>query len=98
MNVLLVWVDTEGGPADADLFVPVQTRYGCPLDCSCCATADLLSAHGIRRKGLLLLGGPGETRDTARGSLASDDDLLLPRFHLAPGIDPEADRPGFRPT
>ncbi len=87
------------------------------------AAADLLAAHGIRRMGFLLLGGPGETRATveeslafaaslrleslritvgiriypgtplarravAEGMIAADDDLLKPRFYLAPGLDP----------
>ena len=28
-------------PADPDLWVPVQTRRGCPLDCTYCSTADI---------------------------------------------------------
>jgi radical SAM superfamily enzyme YgiQ (UPF0313 family) len=87
------------------------------------ATAELLAAHGIRRNGFLLLGGPGETRQTVEESLAyaeslhldflkitvgiriypgtslarraveegmisGEDDLLLPRFYLAPGLEP----------
>jgi radical SAM superfamily enzyme YgiQ (UPF0313 family) len=83
----------------------------------------LLGAHGIRRIGFLLLGAPGETRDSveqslsfaeslgldllrvtvgiriypgtplhklavAEGRLAADDDLLQPRFYLAPGLEP----------
>ena len=79
--------------------------------------SDRLAAHGIRRMGFLLLGGPGETRRTVResldfadsldlemlkttigiriypgtplarlavdeGMIASDDDLLLPRYYL----------------
>jgi radical SAM superfamily enzyme YgiQ (UPF0313 family) len=87
------------------------------------ATSDLLAAHGIRRMGFLLLGGPGETRETVEQSLAfadslhldflkitvgiriypgtplarraveegmisADDDLLFPRFYLAPGLEP----------
>lgn len=87
------------------------------------ATAETLAAHGIRRMGFLLLGGPGETRDTVEESLAfaeslhldslkitvgiriypgtelarravgegmvsGDDDLLFPRFYLAPGLEP----------
>jgi len=86
-------------------------------------TSDLLAAHGIRRFGFLLLGGPGETRESveeslafarslhldelritvgiriypgtplakraiAEGVIASEDDLLLPRFYLAPGLEP----------
>jgi radical SAM superfamily enzyme YgiQ (UPF0313 family) len=85
--------------------------------------ADRLAARGIERMGFLLLGGPGETResveeslafvrsleleelkitvgiriypDTAlarlavrEGVIAPDDDLLLPRFYLAPGLEP----------
>jgi radical SAM superfamily enzyme YgiQ (UPF0313 family) len=85
--------------------------------------SDLLAAHGIRRMGFLLLGGPGETRETVEESLAfaaslnldglritvgiriypgtplarraveegvisEDDDLLFPRFYLAPGLEP----------
>lgn len=86
-------------------------------------TSDLLAAHGIRRFGFLLLGGPGETRESveeslafarslhlddlritvgmriypgtplakravAEGVIASEDDLLHPRFYLAPGLEP----------
>ncbi len=85
--------------------------------------SDRLASHGIRRIGFLLLGGPGETRDTVEESLAfasslhldtlritvgiriypatplarraieegivrPDDDLLLPAFYLAPGLEP----------
>jgi len=85
--------------------------------------SDALAAHGIRRIGFLLLGGPGETRDTveesivfaeslrlealkvtvgiriypgtplarravSEGVIASDDDLLVPRFYLARGLEP----------
>jgi radical SAM superfamily enzyme YgiQ (UPF0313 family) len=85
--------------------------------------AGLLAAHGIRRMGFLLLGGPGETRETveeslefaaslsleslrvtlgiriypgtplerraiADGMIAAGDDLLAPRFYLAPGLEP----------
>jgi radical SAM superfamily enzyme YgiQ (UPF0313 family) len=85
--------------------------------------SDLLAAHGIRRRGFLLLGGPGETRETVEESLAfaaslnleelritvgiriypgtplarravqegvvsAADDLLFPRFYLAPGLEP----------
>jgi len=86
-------------------------------------TSDLLAAHGIRRFGFLLLGGPGETRESveeslafarslhldelritvgiriypgtplagravAEGVIASEADLLHPRFYLAPGLEP----------
>jgi radical SAM superfamily enzyme YgiQ (UPF0313 family) len=84
----------------------------------------MLAAHGIRRMGFLLLGGPGETEESLKESLAfaksldlemlkitvgiriypgtelaaravregvlrPDDDLLIPRFYLAPGLDRE---------
>jgi radical SAM superfamily enzyme YgiQ (UPF0313 family) len=86
-------------------------------------TSALLRAHGIRRFGFLLLGGPGETRATVEESIAfatslgldglrvtvgiriypgtplaaraidegvirPDEDLLNPRFYLAPGLEP----------
>jgi radical SAM superfamily enzyme YgiQ (UPF0313 family) len=86
-------------------------------------TSDLLAAHGVRRNGFLLVGGPSETLETVRESLAfvdslyldalrvtvgirlypdtplarravaegvvaADDDLLEPRFYLAPGLSP----------
>lgn len=85
--------------------------------------SDRLASHGIRRIGFLLLGGPGETRETVEESLAfasslhldtlritvgmriypetplarraieegivrPDNDLLLPTFYLAPGLEP----------
>lgn len=84
--------------------------------------SELLRKYGIRRMGFLLLGGPGETRETVEESLAfaaslgldllkltmgiriypdtalaqvarregviaADDDLLIPRFYLARGLD-----------
>jgi radical SAM superfamily enzyme YgiQ (UPF0313 family) len=87
------------------------------------SAVGLLAAHGIRSMGFLLLGGPGETRETAARSLAfarslgldglrvtvgiriypdtplarraqrdgliaPGDDLLEPRFYLAPGLEP----------
>ncbi|MDF1552352.1 MAG: radical SAM protein [Deferrisomatales bacterium] len=86
------------------------------------AAAQLLARHGIRRLGFLLLGGPGETRETVLetlafadalqldqlrltagiriypdtalaqaavrdGFIAPDDDLLIPRFYLARGLE-----------
>ena len=85
-------------------------------------SSQLLRKYGIRGMGFLLLGGPGETRETvveslafadslgldmlkltmgiriypgtalekiARGDglIAEDDDLLLPRFYLAKGLE-----------
>ena len=94
----------------------------------------MLGDVGIRRVGFLLLGGPGETRETVEQSLAfadsleldalrttvgiriypdtplaqrafeegvitPGDDLLRPRFYLAPGLKPwiyKSITPGFR--
>jgi radical SAM superfamily enzyme YgiQ (UPF0313 family) len=85
--------------------------------------SQLLATHGIRRIGFLLFGGPGETRESveeslrfaqslgldqlrvtigiriypgtplarravAEGRIAADDNLLQPRFYLAPGLEP----------
>jgi radical SAM superfamily enzyme YgiQ (UPF0313 family) len=85
--------------------------------------SQLLAMHGIRRIGFLLFGGPGETRESveeslrfaqslgldqlritigiriypgtplaqraaAEGRIAPDDNLLRPRFYLAPGLEP----------
>ncbi len=84
--------------------------------------SDMLRRHNIRRMGFLLLGGPGETRETveeslafadsleldslrisigirvypntdiaraaiAEGLIASEQDLLMPRFYLAHGLE-----------
>jgi radical SAM superfamily enzyme YgiQ (UPF0313 family) len=85
-------------------------------------SSDLLGKHGIRRMGFLLLGGPGETKESAKQSLefadslkletmqvtvgiriypytvladraleeglvAPNDNLLLPRFYVVPGLE-----------
>jgi radical SAM superfamily enzyme YgiQ (UPF0313 family) len=85
-------------------------------------TSELLGKYGIRRMGFLLLGGPGETKESAQESLAfadslnleamkvsvgiriypytaladaalkdgvigPDDDLLIPRFYVAEGLE-----------
>ena len=39
--------------------------------------SDLLAKHGIRRLGFLLLGGPSETRESVRQSLAFAESLQL---------------------
>lgn len=86
------------------------------------AASEMLKKYSIRRMGFLLLGGPGETRETVQESLdfagslgldmlklsvgiriypgtalekaaleegviAPGDDLLVPRFYLAQGLD-----------
>ncbi len=50
------------------------------------ATAELLARHGIRRGGFLLLGGPGETRETVEQSLAFARDLRLDDLRITIGI------------
>lgn len=49
-------------------------------------TSDLLAAHGIRRLGFLLLGGPGETRETVEESLAFARSLHLDDLRITVGI------------
>jgi radical SAM superfamily enzyme YgiQ (UPF0313 family) len=50
------------------------------------AACDLLKAHGIRRRGFLLLGGPGETCDSVEESLAFADSLDLDGLRVTTGI------------
>jgi radical SAM superfamily enzyme YgiQ (UPF0313 family) len=45
-----------------------------------------LAAHGIRRLGFLLLGGPGETRESAVESMDFADSLDLETLHVSVGI------------
>jgi radical SAM superfamily enzyme YgiQ (UPF0313 family) len=49
-------------------------------------TSDLLAAHGIRRMGFLLLGGPGEDRGTVEESLAFAESLNLDALKITVGI------------
>ncbi|MGM0642677.1 MAG: B12-binding domain-containing radical SAM protein, partial [Thermodesulfobacteriota bacterium] len=49
-------------------------------------TSDRLAAAGIARMGFLLLGGPGETRETVEQSLAFADRLNLDMLKLTAGI------------
>ena len=48
--------------------------------------ARLLAKHGIRRMGFLLLGGPGETQESVRQSLAFADSLGLEALKLTVGL------------
>jgi radical SAM superfamily enzyme YgiQ (UPF0313 family) len=57
-------------------FTPEQVRQ----------ISDLLAAHGIHRRGFLLLGGPGETKDSVKESLAFADSLGLEMFKATVGI------------
>jgi radical SAM superfamily enzyme YgiQ (UPF0313 family) len=49
-------------------------------------TTELLAAHGIRCIGFLLLGGPGETRETVEESLAFAESLPLHALEITVGI------------
>jgi radical SAM superfamily enzyme YgiQ (UPF0313 family) len=49
-------------------------------------TCTLLADHGIRRTGFLLLGGPGETMESAEESLAFADSLALEAVKVTVGI------------
>ena len=49
-------------------------------------TSRVLKAHGIRRMGFLLLGGPGETRDSVEDSLAFADSLELEALKISIGV------------
>jgi radical SAM superfamily enzyme YgiQ (UPF0313 family) len=48
--------------------------------------AQCLRDHGIRRRGFLLLGGPGETRETVEESLAFAQSLELDELKVTVGI------------
>jgi len=50
------------------------------------SASRLLGAHGIRRTGFLLLGGPGETRASVEASLAFADALGLEAVKLTVGV------------
>jgi radical SAM superfamily enzyme YgiQ (UPF0313 family) len=49
-------------------------------------TADLFKKYGIRRTGFLLLGGPGETRETVEESFAFAESLELELLKITIGI------------
>ncbi len=49
-------------------------------------TSELLGKYGIRRIGFLLLGGPGETKESAQESLAFADSLNLEAMKVSVGI------------
>ena len=82
--------------AGEDIWIPFQTRRGCPdilknLNKKFTveqvrAAAALFKKYGIRRNGFLLLGGPGETRETVLESLAFADSLDLDLLKLTMGI------------
>lgn len=49
-------------------------------------TSDLLAEYGIERLGFLMLGGPGETKETVLESLAFADSLHLDNLKITTGI------------
>lgn len=57
-------------------FIPEEVR----------SISDLFGASGIERMGFLLLGGPGETRDTVEQSLSFADSLHLELINASVGI------------
>ena len=57
-------------------FVPEEVRE----------MSDRLAAHGIRRMGFLLLGGPGETQETVAQSVAFAESLRLDQLRITVGI------------
>jgi radical SAM superfamily enzyme YgiQ (UPF0313 family) len=57
-------------------FTPADVRH----------TSDLLARRGIRRMGFLLLGGPGETRESVEESLAFARSLRLDDLRITVGI------------
>ncbi|MCX5824812.1 MAG: radical SAM protein [Deltaproteobacteria bacterium] len=48
--------------------------------------ADILARHGIRQLGFLMLGGPGETRESVLESLTFADSLPLDQMKVTSGI------------
>jgi len=48
--------------------------------------SEMLADHGIRRMGFLLLGGPGETRESVEESIAFADSLHLDALKITVGI------------
>ncbi len=50
------------------------------------STCKILHAYGIRRMGFLLLGGPGETRQTVEESIAFADSLELEALKITIGV------------
>ena len=55
--------------------------------------SDRLAAHGIRRMGFLLLGGPGETQETVEESLAFAESLHLDQLKTTVGVRIYPDTP-----
>jgi radical SAM superfamily enzyme YgiQ (UPF0313 family) len=49
-------------------------------------TAEMLARHGIRQLGFLMLGGPGETRESVLESLTFADSLPMDQLKITSGI------------
>ncbi len=49
-------------------------------------TVEILARHGIRQQGFLMLGGPGETRESVLESLTFADSLPLNQLKITSGI------------
>jgi len=49
-------------------------------------TSEMLSDYGIRQMGFLLLGGPGETKESIEESLSFADSLPLDKLKITMGI------------
>ncbi len=58
------------------LFVPGEVRHAC----------EMARSHGIRTMGFLLLGGPGETKDTVLSSLDFAESLGLDDLRITVGV------------
>lgn len=76
-----VAVGFESG--SAEMLEKMNKKFG-PEDVR--RTCEILGAHGIRRMGFLLLGGPGETRKSVQESLAFSDSLRLETMKITIGI------------
>jgi radical SAM superfamily enzyme YgiQ (UPF0313 family) len=110
-----------GFESGCDRILAIMNKKFSPADVR--RTSELLAKYKIKQMGFLLLGGPGETKDSveaslrfadalplealkitigiriypqtelartavAEGLIAPDDDLLLPRFYMVPGLEP----------
>jgi radical SAM superfamily enzyme YgiQ (UPF0313 family) len=68
---------------DAQILAAMNKRFG-PEQIK--AAAELLADAGIRQMGFLLLGGPGETRDSVKRSIAFVERLYLDMVKVTVGI------------
>lgn len=73
-----------GFESGSDIILKKMNKRFCTEDVR--LTSDLLKESGIRRMGFLLLGGPGETRQTVLESLEFVDSLALEMVKVTIGI------------